>query len=136
MAFEAANQNVSAGNTTALTLTGEVVDTAEMHSTSINTHQIVVATAGWYLVFGHAMVTSNNNGTALLHLRVGGSVLSPPVYDSFVTAASNFEDQVLRVMTYINLSASSVVDMAGQAVTNDFGFSDKKLTVIGPIPAP
>jgi hypothetical protein len=130
-AYNSGSQNVTAGNTTALTLDSEVYDSGTMHDTSSNTNRVTVPAAGYYRILGASAVSNNNNGSCALHLRKNGSAFTPSVQDSFVTAASNFEDQWLHVYSIPLLAANDYVELAGQAVTNDFAFASTQLIVDG-----
>lgn len=130
-AYNSGNQNVTAGSTNALNMDSEVYDPSGMHSTSSNTYLLTVPAAGLYRVYGRALVTNNNNGTATLHLYKNGSPHTPAIYESGTTAAADFEDRVMQVAAIVSMAASDNVYLAGQAVTNDFGFTGAQLMVEG-----
>ena len=135
LAYHNTTQNVSAGNTDALNLNSELYDTASLHDNSTLNTRITIGSAGKYFVHGRSSVSSNNNGTAALHLYKNGSALTPNVTHPFTTAASDWEDQTLQVTTVLTLAVADYVELRGQAVSNTFTFGTSQLMVHGPLAA-
>ncbi len=138
-AYHNTTQNVTSGSTDALSLNSESVDTASMHDLVTNNNRITIPAGGGgtYLVHGQSFVSSSNNGTVQLHLRVNGTTVRSDYQE---VIGSDMADRVMQVSVHVVLAAGDYVDLAGQAASNTFTFGSAtaavatRLEVIGPLP--
>jgi hypothetical protein len=139
VAYHNTTQAITAGNTTALAMNAEDVDTASMHDLVTNNSRITIPSGGdgFYVIHGISSLVNNNNGTGSLHLRKNGSTIRT---DSHQTSDTDFEDQSLQVFAGLALVGGDYLELFGQAATNTFTFGSATralattLTVIGPLP--
>jgi hypothetical protein len=141
--YHSTTQTITAGNNTPLSLDTEEIDTASMHSTSVNNSRITIPSggAGVYLIFASTLA-ENTAATPQVdfHLRINGSafirtrrlILDPGVA-LYMTP--------LEIVTKWPFGAGDYVEMIGQATTANVTFGSTgatlatRLEVIGPLPA-
>jgi hypothetical protein len=140
IAYASNSQNVSSGNTDALTLDAEEVDTASIHSTSSSTNLFTIPAGGGgaYDIWGRCLADSANSGSAELQLRKNGTAVEA---DFSETAGSNFEGRSLKVGAIgIVLAAGDTIDLAGAASGSTMTFGSAtaryrtRLSLVGPLP--
>lgn len=142
VATSSGTQSVTAGNTDALTLDQEEVDTASMHSTSSNTDRVTIPSggAGFYIVHGFANTAHSGavSGEAFLRLRKNASsTLRQAVHDvnaEVVSLGANAPPHALDVLWMGVLVATDWVSLTGQAVTSNVTFGPAVLSVVGALP--
>lgn len=140
VAYHNTTQSVTSGNTTALNMNSEDVDTAVMHDTSTNNNRITIPSGGGgtYLVIGSSWASTSGNATAQLHLRKNGTAVRT---DSQETVGTDFMDRTMSVSALLVLAAADYVELAGQASNANVSFGSAtaalatRLEVIGPMPA-
>jgi hypothetical protein len=141
VAYHNTTQNVSAGNTDALNLNSEDVDTATMHDLVTNNNRVTIPAGGGgtYLVSGSSFVSNSNNGTCELQIRVNGTAVRRS--SATTESGSDFgERTVVLPLTQLVLAAGDYVELAGSATSNTFTFGSAtaalatRLEVIGPLP--
>jgi len=138
-AYHNASQNVTAGNTNALTLNSEDYDTSAMHDTVTANNQITVPVTGKWLCVGSSFAANNNNGGCELQLRVNGTAVRR---SQATSESADFGDMTLHVYGILSLTAGDDVDLAGLAGANDVAFGSgtaamaTRLEVMGPLPNP
>lgn len=75
-------QSIANTTNTAITFTGEIVDTHGWHSTSVNTTRVTPTVAGYYLCIGQVAWTANTTGDRSCKFRKNGSALDGAPYGS------------------------------------------------------
>ena len=133
VAYKQAQQNVTDGNTAALTLTSEETDTATMHDNSTNPARITVPSggAGRYNVRGQAYIQSTG-GVYQLLLQKNGSTIRVDLSQSLTPQVAAFG---------ISMVATDYFQLAGKSAGGDTVFGDTSgietrifLEVEGPLP--
>jgi hypothetical protein len=95
------NANISISNTTltAVTFNSEFFDTDNMHSTSVNTGRLTVASPGKYWFQGSAEFAANATGIRGLEIRLNGATTVSKVYQNATsTGTTNQNVSVMHDM--------------------------------------
>lgn len=135
-AYHNTTQTVTAGNTTALNLNSEELDTAAMHDTSTNNNRVNFVVGGRFFVYGRSPISVGGVGTLHLRNSAATTLRSSEAWDRGTFA----QDKLLVVQMYISTIAADWVELAGQAVTNNCTFGSAtaaqatRLDVVGPLP--
>lgn len=105
-AYNSANISIADNTTTALTFNSERWDNGTIHSTSVNTGRMTIATAGLYLITGHVRWAAGTGGNHGVSIRLNGTT---------VIAAQQFllgtADSDLSIATVYSLAAADYVEL-------------------------
>lgn len=106
--YNSANISVANAIYATLTFDSERNDTADMHSTSVNTERLTVAVGGLYIIGANAVFDVNGTGSRGIRIRLNGSDV---IAEMFVDAVSATYATSVSVSTAYKLSANDYVEM-------------------------